>query len=31
MAKLLGAKELQSFVANSIIIYDYAYETEDDL
>jgi hypothetical protein len=31
MAQLLGAKELQSFVANSMQIYDYAYASEVDL
>jgi hypothetical protein len=31
MAHLLGAKELQSFVAYSFRIYDYAYDTEEDL
>jgi hypothetical protein len=30
MAQLLGAKELHSFVANSLIIYDYAYDTKVD-
>jgi hypothetical protein len=31
MAQLSGAKELQSFVANPFLIYDYAYDTEVDL
>jgi hypothetical protein len=31
MAQLLGAKELQSFVAYSLIIYDYSYDTEVDI
>jgi hypothetical protein len=31
MAQLLGAKELQSFVAYLFLIYDYAYDTEVDL
>jgi hypothetical protein len=31
MAQLLGAKELQSFVANSMQIYDYAYASEVDI
>jgi hypothetical protein len=31
MAHLLGAKELHSFVAYSLIIYDYVYHTEVDL
>jgi hypothetical protein len=30
MAHLLGAKELQSFVASLFEIYDYAYYTEAD-
>jgi hypothetical protein len=30
MAQLLGAKELQPFVAYSLKIYDYAYDTEKD-
>jgi hypothetical protein len=31
MAHLLGAKELQFFVANPFIIYDYVYDTEVDI
>jgi hypothetical protein len=31
MAHLLGAKELQPFVAYLLITYDYAYDTEVDL
>jgi hypothetical protein len=31
MAHFLGAKERQSFVAYSLRIYDYAYDTEVDL
>jgi hypothetical protein len=31
MAQFLGAKERQSFFANSLLIYDYAYDTEVDL
>jgi hypothetical protein len=31
MAQLLGAKELHSFVANLLIIYDYVYDTEVDI
>jgi hypothetical protein len=31
MAHLLGAKELQSFVAYSLRSYDYAYDTEVDI
>jgi hypothetical protein len=31
MAKFLGAKELHSFVANSLGIYDYAYDTQVDI
>jgi hypothetical protein len=31
MAQLLRAKERQSFVAYSFLIYDYAYDTEVDL
>jgi hypothetical protein len=31
MAHLLRAKGLQSFVAYSLIPYDYAYDTEVDL
>jgi hypothetical protein len=27
MAQLLGAEERQSFVAYSLIFYDYAYDT----
>jgi hypothetical protein len=30
MAQLLRAKEVHSFVAHSVIIYDYAYDTESD-
>jgi hypothetical protein len=30
MAQLLGAEERQSFVAYSLRIYDYAYDTEVD-
>jgi hypothetical protein len=30
MAQLLGAKELHSFVAYSLVPYDYAYDTEVD-
>jgi hypothetical protein len=30
MTHLLGAKELQSFVAYSLIPYDYAYGTKAD-
>jgi hypothetical protein len=30
MAQLLGAKELHSFAANSLQIYDYAYDTKED-
>jgi hypothetical protein len=30
MAQLWEAKELQSFVAYSLIIYDYAYDTKED-
>jgi hypothetical protein len=31
MAQLLGAKELHSFVAYSLIIYDDAYDTKVDI
>jgi hypothetical protein len=31
MAHLLGAKELQSFVANPFTIYDYTFDTEVDI
>jgi hypothetical protein len=31
MAQFLGAKELHSFVVYSLIIYDYAYDTEVDI
>jgi hypothetical protein len=30
MAQLLGAKELQSFVANQLRTYDYVYDTKAD-
>jgi hypothetical protein len=31
MTQLLGAKELQFFVAYSFIIYDYVFDTKVDL
>jgi hypothetical protein len=31
MAQFLGAKELHSFVAYSLMIYDYAYDTQVDI
>jgi hypothetical protein len=31
MAQLLGAKELHSFVAYSLKIYDYARDTQADI
>jgi hypothetical protein len=31
MAQILGAKERQSFIAYSLIIYDYSYGTEIDI
>jgi hypothetical protein len=31
MAQVSGAKEPHSFVANPLLIYDYAYDTEVDL
>jgi hypothetical protein len=31
MAQFLGAKELHSFVAYSLVPYDYAYDTEADI
>jgi hypothetical protein len=31
MAQLFGTKELHSFVAYSLKIYDYAYDTKVDL
>jgi hypothetical protein len=31
MAQLLGAKELHSFIAYSLIPYDYAYDTKEDI
>jgi hypothetical protein len=31
MAQLLGANKFQSFVANPLRIYDYAYDTKVDL
>jgi hypothetical protein len=30
MAQLLRAKELHSIVAQSLLVYDYAYDTEVD-
>jgi hypothetical protein len=30
MTQLLGAKELHSIVTHSLLIYDYAYDTEFD-